>query len=262
MYHDTAKGLEQLLDIMPVAVGDRAPFTVEDLSAVAEHPAVVAVELPLRRSGFLLPEWSQLEAVSRWARGAGAAFHIDGARLWEASAGYERSLADIAALADSVYVSFYKGIGGMAGAMVAGDSEFIERLKPWRIRFGARLQTSFPIALAALSGIKKHLPKQTGYLTRAHALAGALNSAGFSCAPTPPHISSFRVFFDGEPATLRRAHEQFARETGVWLFDDMFQLPGEPAFGEIVIGDAAEDYADDEAVEWLSRFSAVARRFS
>ena len=71
-----------------------------------------------RRSCPTGTTWSRRSA---WARDRGAAVHLDGARLWEASAGYGRPPAEIAALFDTVYVSFYKGIGALAGCCVAGD---------------------------------------------------------------------------------------------------------------------------------------------
>jgi threonine aldolase len=82
-----------------------APFTLEELRAVREPLAAVVVELPLRRAGFLVPAWDELVAFADHARSIGAAFHLDGARLWETAPGYGKSPAQIAALADTVYVS-------------------------------------------------------------------------------------------------------------------------------------------------------------
>jgi hypothetical protein len=50
-----------------------------------------------------------------WARSKGAAVHMDGARLWGCEPFYERSLEEISELFDTVYVSFYKQLGGLPG---------------------------------------------------------------------------------------------------------------------------------------------------
>ena len=56
---------------------------------------------------------------------------MDGARLWESlpfyqnDGGASRSAADVCAPFDSVYVSFYKGLGGMTGAMLVGSDDMI-----------------------------------------------------------------------------------------------------------------------------------------
>ncbi len=72
--------------------------TLEDLEAVAEPVAALLLELPLRELGGLLPDWDDLTAQVAWAREQGAAAHLDGARLWEASAGYGKTPAEIAGL--------------------------------------------------------------------------------------------------------------------------------------------------------------------
>ena len=72
------------------------------------------LELPQRELGGTLPTWDELVAQVTWARERGAAVHLDGARLWEATPfydqSYDKSLANIAALFDTIYVSFYKGL--------------------------------------------------------------------------------------------------------------------------------------------------------
>ena len=83
---------------------------------MAEPPAALVIELPQRDLGGQLPSWDELRTQTGWARDRGAAAHLDGARLWEAAAGYDRSPAEIAALFDTTYVSFYKGIGALPDA--------------------------------------------------------------------------------------------------------------------------------------------------
>src|SRR6266699_2876453 len=70
----------------------------EDLAGIAEPAAALLLELPQRDIGGQQPAWEDLAAQSDWARSAGAAVHLDGARLWESAAGYGRSPAEVAAL--------------------------------------------------------------------------------------------------------------------------------------------------------------------
>src|SRR5260370_6172689 len=91
-----------------------------------------ALELPQRDLGGQQPDWPDLLAQAEWARDRGAAVHLDGARLWESAAGYGKPLDEIAALFDSVYVSFYKGIGALAGCCVAGSSDILAEVRGWR----------------------------------------------------------------------------------------------------------------------------------
>ena len=80
-------------------------------------------ELPQRDIGGLLPAWDDLREQVVAARERGAATHLDGARLWEAQPFYGRPHAEIAGLFDSVYVSLYKGLQGVRGAVLAADAD-------------------------------------------------------------------------------------------------------------------------------------------
>jgi threonine aldolase len=64
---------------------------------------------------------------------------MDGARLWEAQPAFRRTFAEICDLFDSLYLSFYKGIGAAVGAMLCGTADFIERAAVWRVRYGGRM---------------------------------------------------------------------------------------------------------------------------
>ena len=114
------RGYQRLHQLTGRPVGDpHRLLSVADLAAVAEPPAALVLELPQRDLGGQQPPWDELAAQLGWARQQGAAVHLDGARLWESAAGYGRPPADIAGLFDTVYVSFYKGLGALPGCCVA-----------------------------------------------------------------------------------------------------------------------------------------------
>jgi len=141
---DEDDGATHLHGLKSVLLGGDAPFTPHDVMNLADDPAVVVVELPLRRAGYQLTPWNDLVAISEHCRAHSIPFHIDGARLWEAAAGYGRSLAEITALADTVYVSFYKGLGGYAGCAIVGDAEVLDRVDVWSTRQGGRVLANAP----------------------------------------------------------------------------------------------------------------------
>ena len=51
--------------------------------------------------------------------------HLDGARIWQCRGYYGKSFAEIGEVFDSVYVSFYKELGAMGGAMLLGPEDII-----------------------------------------------------------------------------------------------------------------------------------------
>lgn len=181
-----------------LTVGRRTP-TEADLRALPDGLGAALVELPLRDAGCRLPAWDELAGLSTAAHELGVPLHVDGARLWESQPFYDRPLAEIAGLADSVYVSFYKGLGGPAGAAVAAEQDVAAELRTWRRRMGGTLFRMAPYAVAALVGLRELLPRTGEYIAWARAFAGELVQLGLRVDPDPPHTNTFLVFAEAAP---------------------------------------------------------------
>ncbi|MFV3130164.1 threonine aldolase family protein [Niveispirillum sp. KHB5.9] len=258
---DESDAVERLSDIRLVRIGlDDAPFTLDDLKAVQEPLAAVVLELPLRNAGFRAPSWEELVAISTWCREQGIAFHLDGARLWETQPFYGRSLAEISALADSVYVSLYKGLGAPGGALIAGDPAFLKALKPWRSRMGGNLYTAFPFVLGGLYGLRHFLPRMGDYHARAVLLAEALSHRNGPYAADRVMCNSFRLVWPVAAPALAFVLERMAREEGVWCFGRVVPLPvRDHCFTEMVVGEATMTHDADALADRFAAWLAAAR---
>ena len=175
-----------------------ATATADDLTSVpgAADLGAVMLELPLRDAGCLLPTWEELVSVSEAARGLGVPLHVDGARIWESQPHLDHSLAEIAALSDSTYVSFYKGLGAMSGAAVVCDEPMAAELRAWRQRLGGTTYAMTPYAVSALVGLHEELPSMGDCVAWAQAFAAELVERGLRVQPDPPHTNTFLVFAD------------------------------------------------------------------
>jgi threonine aldolase len=215
-------------------------ITMDDLTAIAEPPAALLLELPQRDIGGQQPAWDELAAQVGWARERGAAAHLDGARLWESSAGYGRSPAEISALFDTVYVSFYKGIGALPGCCVAGTEDVIEQVREWRQRMGGTLYGLWPAAASALTLLAERLPKFPRYLDHARAIAAALSgSPGITVIPDPPQVPMMHLLLRVAKDDYTRAVRRLAEDQGLWV--SPFCMPtADPAVQrlEFSVGDA------------------------
>jgi threonine aldolase len=99
-------------------------------------PFMLLIELPHREIGGICTPYEDLVQMSAHCKRRGVAFHCDGARLWEAEAFYcsqeeGRTMHELVALFDSVYVSFYKGLGGVTGSMLLGPRQFVAEARIW-----------------------------------------------------------------------------------------------------------------------------------
>ncbi|MGM9491755.1 threonine aldolase family protein [Ideonella sp. YS5] len=260
---DESLAYEQLMGLRSLRVGGiDQPLQVDDLRALAvERPSAVVAELPLRRGGYRLPPWDDLVALSLWCREHQVPLHFDGARLWEASPFYGREPAAIAALADSVYVSFYKGLGGLGGCVLAGSEDFIARVRPWQTRLAGNLYTVFPYVLSAMAGLDRHLPRMAAYRERALGLAQALARVpGARIAPEPPQTNSFQLHLPVERARLDAALASQAQASGFWVAGRSAHSiwPGH-AMIEVVVGDAADHWTDAQAAGHVEAVLRVAQ---
>lgn len=238
------------------------PATVDDLDRLAGPLAAVSLELPLRDAGYLLPSWEELVAFTDRARERGVPVHLDGARLWESQPFYDRPHAEIAALFDSVYVSFYKGLGGVAGAALAGPQDLVAQARRWRARHGGTLFSMLPYAVGARDGLRRRLPRMAAYATRARALAAGLGSVdGVRVHPDPPHTNAFRVFVDAtvealEEATLRAMETDHVALASWWR---PAEVPGW-AMTELTVGDATLDWDLEDQLAAMRTLVSAARR--
>ena len=216
------KGYERLHGLHGKLVGDpNRLITLDDLEALREPVAALLLELPQRELGGLLPSWDDLEAQVGWARQRGIALHLDGARLWESQPFYGRPHAEIAGLFDSVYVSFYKGLGGIAGAALAGDAALVAEARVWQRRQGGNLVTLHPYVVAAEAGLDELLDRMPVHAAHARALAAALREVeGLEIVPDPPQTPLFHVLLRGDRERLAEAAVQIAEERKVFLFAD------------------------------------------
>jgi threonine aldolase len=208
-----------------LTVGRVTP-TGDDLRAMTAGLGAALIELPLRDAGCVAPSWDDLVGLSEAARQLGVPLHVDGARLWELQPFYDRPLAEIAGLADSVYVSFYKGLAGLSGAAVAGEKDAIDELRGWRQRMGGQLYRMSPYAVSALVGLRDRLPRMGEYVAWSRAFAAELVAAGLRVNPDPPHMNTFEVFADSPlPGLKERLVALMERErvqpSGSWVTTDV-----------------------------------------
>jgi threonine aldolase len=176
----------------------------------------VVLELPMREIGGQLPGWNDLEAQVRWARQHDIAIHFDGARLWHCPAHYGRSLAEISALADSVYVSLYKDIGGIAGAVLAGEEDFIAKARIWNRRAGGNLISFYPYILAAERGFDDNLASIDQAVAYARELGLLLATLpGVRVNPEPPQAAMFHLHIDADRDRVEHAIDRYKKDHDV-----------------------------------------------
>ena len=159
VYNDTGDACQTLsgLTLMPLAQG-KATFTVADVEAVLTRTAggrvatdvgALLIESPIRRLSGQMFDWEEAQRVTAFARSKGIATHLDGARLFIASAYTGISPAEYSSHFDTVYVSLWKYFNCGIGAILAGPARVLDGMYHVRRMFGGNLAVGWPAALVA-----------------------------------------------------------------------------------------------------------------
>jgi len=141
--------------------GTRGIFTTQDVKAVLRPknyhypPAkLLCLENTHNFGGGSIWPLELIVDVTSVARNANLNLHLDGARLWNASAATGIPEKEYAKYFDSVNVCFSKGLGAPVGSALAGSEELIDRARRFRKQFGGGMRQAGIIAAGALYALE------------------------------------------------------------------------------------------------------------
>ncbi|MGE6754100.1 threonine aldolase family protein [Rossellomorea sp. NPDC071047] len=241
-------GLKKLHGIEPILLADKERVIgLEDVIGLETDIACLLLELPQREIGGQLPDYETLEAISEYCRDKGIKLHLDGARLYEILPHYGKTSEEVCTLFDSVYISFYKGIGGIAGAILAGSEEFTKESKVWKRRHGGDLISLHPYILSADHYFDQRINNMEQYYEGAKELACLFNACqGVSTLPEKPVSNMFHVFFHYPQKEIETILMDVYDETGIGLTGYVKEVTENECAYEVSIGDQYENVSKQE----------------
>ncbi len=170
-------------------VGPYGTFTSEQVAGAVPAPhaalpshlfapvTLVCLENTHNDSGGTVWDTAQTQDVLDAARSLGLRTHLDGARLWNASAASGVDLVDLASGFDTVNVCFSKGLGAPVGSALVGTSDTIEEARRFKQIFGGGFRQAGMLAAGALHALEHNRERLINDHTNARAFAEAINSA-------------------------------------------------------------------------------------
>lgn len=159
VYNDTGDASQTLsgLTLLPLAP-DRATFAWAEVERtlgrttsgrVATSVGAISIESPVRRRYGELFDRTEMLRICTEARRRGIGLHLDGARMFIASAYTGIAPAEYAAPFDTVYMSLWKCFNSLNGAILAGPAALLEGMVHTRRMFGGALFNAWPSAVLA-----------------------------------------------------------------------------------------------------------------
>ena len=182
----TSAGVAALAGVQPRFIrASQRTFDAADLKRSARAPSrysprasLVSIENTHNGAGGAITSLHGLREIANVAHDMNVPVHLDGARLWNVEAATGVAVADYAACADTVMVSFSKGLGAPVGAALAGPADLMDAAWTVRKRLGGALRQSGIIAAGALFGIEHNRERLVDDHANATRFAAAVGDAG------------------------------------------------------------------------------------
>ena len=272
LYQDEGDCAQTLssLTLMPLGPG-RATFTADEVqrlldetkaARVVPRVSAISIETPVRRRQGQRFDPVELKKIIAIARRDAIRLHLDGARLFLESAYSGDDVAEYCKPFDTVYVSLYKGLEGVRGAILAGDEDTVGHAGVWRQRLGGALPDAWPLAVAALIGLDEVLPRMAAFRDHAVALVKAIAAGGVATVvPEPPQTPLFHVLLPVDVTAATKARDELIAEEGVQVFSYVrpASVPNWCGF-EITVSENSMEFAPAEVASLIDELVRRARR--
>jgi len=145
--------------LMPLAPG-AGNFTLEDQQTAVDHYrrnevfetgiGAISIENTVRRRDEEIFDIGEIRRIAGFAGENNIGMHLDGARLYLASAWSGISIREYSNWFDTVYISLYKVFNAGAGAVLAGPKPVIDKITHWMKAYGGTMRRNWHNALVAL----------------------------------------------------------------------------------------------------------------
>jgi threonine aldolase len=139
VYRDEADAAQSVFNkrLMPLAK-DQTYFTADELKKSIESLdsqevfksgiGCVSIENPVRRTDGRMIPIEEIKKISEYCKSKNIKLHLDGARIYMASAWSGVSIKEYSSYFDTVYISLYKYLGSSGGAILCGERSLIEKM--------------------------------------------------------------------------------------------------------------------------------------
>jgi threonine aldolase len=136
---------------------------------------VIEVENTHNRAGGTIHPLENIKALSALAKKYNLFFHLDGARIWNASVVTGISVAEYSKYFDSVSCCLSKGLGAPIGSLILGSKDFIEKAFRVRKGWGGGMRQVGVIAAAGLYALQNNIERLKEDHEKAKMIANAIS---------------------------------------------------------------------------------------
>ena len=166
--------------------GHRGMFTANQLKEAVSGRAdihvpynrLVCIENTTNKGGGACWDFKELEKIEKVTKENNLAFHLDGARLFNALVAKNESPKQYGELFDTISICLSKGLGAPVGSILIGAKEHIAKALRIRKLFGGAMRQAGFLAAAAIYALDNHIDR----LAEDHLKAKEIGSVLESCS--------------------------------------------------------------------------------
>lgn len=157
--------------------------------------SLVCVENTTNKGGGACWDFSELERIKNVCEKHGLAYHLDGARIWNALVEKGESAKQYGELFDTISVCLSKGLGCPVGSVLVGDEESIESALRIRKILGGGMRQSGYLAAAGIYALDNHIQRLSDDHKKAGEIGLLLESLPFikKVEPLETNIIIFEI---------------------------------------------------------------------
>lgn len=184
--------------------GDRGMFTADQLAAAiagradihVPYSRLVCIENTTNKGGGACWDISELEKVQKIAKENNLAFHLDGARLFNAIVAKEETPAQYGVLFDTISICLSKGLGAPIGSILLGSKAHIAKALRIRKLFGGAMRQTGFLAAAAIYALDHHVERLADDHLKAKEIGRVLESASYVTKVEPIETNIIIFYVD------------------------------------------------------------------
>ncbi|MFK7811002.1 MAG: low specificity L-threonine aldolase [Maribacter sp.] len=182
--------------------GNRGMVTAEQVEAAINPPdfyhspltSLVCIENTTNKGGGACWDFEELKRIKAVCKQHKLAYHLDGARLWNALVAKNESAQQYGNLFDTISICLSKGLGCPVGSVLVGSEKDIQKALRIRKVFGGGMRQAGFLAAAAIYALDHQVERLGEDHKKANELGVVLN--GLSCIKKVEPIETNIIIFE------------------------------------------------------------------
>jgi threonine aldolase len=167
--------------------GNRGMFTAQQLQEVVSgrsdihvpYSRLVCVENTTNKGGGACWDFSELEKIQKVSSENNLAYHLDGARLFNALVAKKENPKQYGKIFDTISVCLSKGLGAPVGSVLLGTEKHIEQALRIRKLFGGAMRQVGFLAAAGIYALDNHVNRLAEDHQKAQLIGTVLESCSY-----------------------------------------------------------------------------------